>query len=143
MSRTSAHALVAVLAVCAICCTRWGPPLHPTRLSAERRATNVLVTLTDRRHFEVGHARVLGNTLLGDTVSFADAAREFPIKVAIPFASIDSVYVRQTDQVGTAVALVGGGVVIALLIHEMADALNKGDDQAKEGCHGSVMTPVD
>jgi hypothetical protein len=142
VSRTSAHALVAVLAVCAICCTRWGPPLHPTRLSAERRATNVLVTLKDRRHFEVDHASVRGYTLLGDTLSMSDAGRAFQSKVAIPFASIDTVYVRQTDPVGTLVVTAGGVVLVALLVREFGDELNKAKEQRdNESCQGGVMRP--
>jgi len=132
MSRTSSHALVAILTVCAICCTRWGPPLSPGRLRAERRATRVRVTLTDHRRFEVRHAGVRGDTLLGDTLGPANAARDSVVSVAIPFASIDSVSVGRSDWAGPAfgIAAVGMVVVVAVLGHELDKV-----SEAKESCH--------
>jgi hypothetical protein len=102
----------------------------------------VLVALTDHRRVEVSHASVRADTLLGDTLSVADGGRGgVPVPVAIPFGSIDSVFVRGPDRLGNAVlAMAGAAVLAAVLVPAIDDAAhdaaNKADAQMKESCHG-------
>ena len=131
MSRSRAHAFVAILAVALLCCTSWGPPFGASRLVPGKVPDHLRLSLAAGRRIELFAPSVRGDTLFGDTL--ARAAKRIP--VGIPFADIDSVSQREIDAPMTvlAVALAAGGV---LAVIEGVEALQKSlQEQSEQKCN--------
>lgn len=122
MSRSSAHALVAVLVVAAICCTSWSRPAPAGRALLDKGPSRARVTLADGSHFVIQHPRVERDSLFGDTLAPAVWGRlgtKVQVPVAIPLVAIDSVSIRQFDGTLTAVAAAAGMALIVVAVQSI------------------------